>query len=383
LSLATLAALVGIPWTAAALLAEERLVDALWFQQLAWRGLLALAGFVALFRLVGFLTDAAAARRLLATLALVLVAAAPWYWQQSAWFWYQPDTEEIAIESEPGPIAPSPPQPAPAPAAAVALDGEALLYRQPELLRRSLDSIRAQTPGKVDLYAVGFAGDGGERVFRNEVEYFAQLMAGRFDAVSRTLSLINSPKTADTVPLATLSNLRAGLAEVGERMDADEDLLVLFLTSHGSKEHELFVGLQPLPLRQIEPRDLRAALDDAGIRWRVVVVSACFSGGFVDALRDPRTLVITAARADRTSFGCGSASRITWFGRAFLAEALNQTTDFEHAFSLADRRIRSWELAEGEAPSVPQIAVGAQIGDKLAAWRASAAPGKPVAFAPR
>ncbi|MEO8161768.1 MAG: C13 family peptidase [Arenimonas sp.] len=385
LSLATMAALVGIPWTAAALFAEDRLLDAPWFQLAAWRALLSLAGFVALFRLVGFLSDAKALRRLAATLALALVAAAPWYWQQSAWFWLQPE-EAAAPEADsqaPLPI-PPPVSPHKLPPSPALVDAESTLYRQPGLLRRALESIRAQRPGKIDLYSVGFAGDGSEQVFRNEVEFFATLMADRFDARAHTLSLVNSPRTAATVPLATLSNLRAGLAGVAARMDTNEDLLVLFLTSHGSDDHQLYVNMPPLPLRQIRPQDLRAALDDAGIRWRVVVVSACYSGGFIDALRDPRTLVITAARADRTSFGCGSESRITWFGHAFVAEALNQTTDFERAFALADRRIRSWELAQGETPSVPQMAAGAKIGAKLAAWRAQVPPpGQPVPFTPR
>jgi hypothetical protein len=165
-------------------------------------------------------------------------------------------------------------------------------------------------------------------------------------------------------------------------MDPAEDVLFLFLTSHGSEDHQLYVNLPPLPLRQIRPDDLRAALDDAGIRWRVVVVSACYSGGFVPALHDPRTLVITAARADRSSFGCGSESRITWFGHAFLAEALNQDTDFERAFALARTRIAGWEREQGETASEPQIYVGPEIAARLAAWRADAAPGPAVVFSP-
>src|SRR5207342_3749004 len=128
----------------------DKLVDAMWFQQYAWRALLALAGFVALFRLIGFLSDAPAPRRLLATLALVPVVAAPWYWQQSAWFWYQPDEDEVAD----GDAAPAPsvtaPQPPPSERDGSALparvDSEALMYRQPELLRSAVAAMRAQTP---------------------------------------------------------------------------------------------------------------------------------------------------------------------------------------------------------------------------------------------
>jgi len=253
---------------------------------------------------------------------------------------------------------------------------------EPDRVRRAVEAVRAQTPGRIDLFTIGFAGDGKERVFRNEVEYFDRLMAGRFEAAQRTLSLVNSPETVDRLPLATMSNLREALAGIGARMDPDEDVLLLFLTSHGSEDHHLYVGLDPLPLHQISPADLRGALDAAHIGWRVVVVSACYSGAFVDALRDEHTLVITAARADRTSFGCGSDSKITWFGKAFLAGALNQTTDFERGFELANHQIREWELRDGETPSVPQMAGGWAIRKHLAAGRKTLPDAAPIPFVP-
>src|SRR3546814_18531152 len=109
-------------------------------------------------------------------------------------------------------------------------------------------------------------------------------------------------------------------------MDRDEDLLLLYLTMHGTEDHELAVTFPPLLEEWITPPQLRAVLDDAGIRNRVVVISACYSGGFLPDLRDARTLVITAARADRASFGCGNESAATWFGRAWLVAGLNPGT---------------------------------------------------------
>jgi hypothetical protein len=378
LNLATLSLLLGIAWTAVSLLVEDWLVEADPMQRYAWRILLAMAGFVAVFRLVGFVSSATPPpRRLAATLVFLLVLAAPWYWQQTAWFWYPPEdaSDEDTL-----------PEPAPEPTeirAAATFDTELVPFRQASMVQASVDAVRAQTPGKIDLFTIGFAGDGSENVFRNEVEYFDQLMAKRFNASGRTLALINAQDTLDRVPMATLTNLRAALSGVAARMDTSEDVLVLFLTSHGGEDHHLYVGMDPLPLRQIHPVELRAALDDAGIEWRVIVVSACYSGGFVDALRDEHTLVITAARADRTSFGCGSDSKITWFGKAFLTEALNQTTDFERGFDLASRQIREWELAQGETPSVPQMAGGWAIRQRLAAWRRTVPAAAAVPFLPR
>lgn len=259
---------------------------------------------------------------------------------------------------------------------------EDLMYAQPDLIDASLKRLRPQTPGKIDLYALGFAGDGEENVFRNEVDYLPKLLAQRFGAEGRTLQLINSPQTFDRTPLATRTNLYEALSGIAAKMDTDEDILLLFLTSHGSHNHQLYVAMGSMPLDQLTPEDIRDALDAAHIRWRIVVVSACYSGGFIPALRDPHTMVITAARSDRTSFGCGSDSQITWFGKAFLTEALNQTTDFHDAYLRARTTIASWEKRDKETPSEPQFWAGTQIQKKLDAWRTTLPATAAVAFVP-
>jgi hypothetical protein len=293
-----------------------------------------------------------------------------------------PEPRRLPEIISPPPVRPPPPPRYPYDDRGLAESGK-LMGRQPAMLARAADALQPQRKNHVDLFALGFAGDGTQRVFRNEVEYFARLMATRFDAQGHTMSLVNvpTPDGSAPFPLATLSNLETALKQIGARMDPEEDILVLFLTSHGSREHELLVNQPPMPpVQGIRPRALRKALDQAGIRWRVLIVSACYSGGFVPALRDPHTLVITAARSDRSSFGCGSESRITWFGDAYLARALNETTDFQLAFTRAQALIRDWERKEKDTPSIPQLSAGSEIGPKLAAWRATAKAGPPLPF---
>jgi hypothetical protein len=99
------------------------------------------------------------------------------------------------------------------------------------------------------------------------------------------------------------------------------------------------------------------------------VVSACYSGGFLPALESPSRVVMTAARADRPSFGCGPDSDITYFGRALLVDALNRTLDFRQAFELARRGVDARERREGFEPSEPQLAVGAVASLRLDSWR--------------
>jgi hypothetical protein len=358
---------VLIPWSVLDMHLQTTLGEVAQVTRLAIAAVLALlAARIAWIAGVG----ATRLRRLASGALFALLLTLPWQARAQLWLWYT----DAPVEAGSAPAA--------AGSGERLRDPEALLGLQPALVARRVEAMAAQVPGRVDLYAVGFAGDGTEGVFRNEVEHFGRLATQRLGAGGHVLPLVNHPGSSAATPIASLTNLRAALAGIGARMDTEEDVLLLFLTSHGSRDHRLAVDLPPLPLRQIAPRDLKDALDRSGIRWRVIVVSACFSGGFVDALRTPRTLVITAARADRASFGCGSDSQITWFGKAFLAEAMNQTTDFERGFELANHRIREWELRDGETPSVPQIAAGGPIRRQLAAWRRQLAPAAPVPFLP-
>jgi hypothetical protein len=257
---------------------------------------------------------------------------------------------------------------------------EQVLYSQARLMDAAISGLASRTPDKTNLYVIAFAGDGGENVFRNEAEYVEKLFSERFDAIGHTLVLINNPATLTQRPLASLSNLQTAVDAVAAKMDQQRDVLLLFITSHGSREHELSVALDPLPLDQIAPDDLADVFADTRILNKVIVISACYSGGFIDALKNPTTMVITAARTDRASFGCGTQSAITDFGRAFFANGLNDNDSFPAAFSEAARLIDEWETRAGEEHSEPQIASSAQIESRLKAWRDSIHLGPPVPF---
>jgi hypothetical protein len=245
------------------------------------------------------------------------------------------------------------------------VDVESTYYAQDDLLRAAAAGLAPQRPGVVDLYFVGFGGDAGQEVFRREATAAQQLFDARFDTAGRSLLLLNNGRTAATLPLANAHNLQRALAAVAQRMDAAEDVLFLFLTSHGSEDHRLAVDFWPLGLNDLPAPRLRELLDASGIRNRVVVVSACYSGGFVDALRDDHTLVLTAAAADRQSFGCGHEDDFTYFGRAYFDQALREELDFAAAFTLAEQAIARREATERLLPSLPQMAMGTALGPVL------------------
>lgn len=268
-----------------------------------------------------------------------------------------------------------------APAPGVA-DAAAIASRDRALIEARLQHMPPPVAGRPALYALAFAGDGDENVFRNEALYFEQLATARYGAGGRTLALVNHPDSlADApLPLATADNLRIALQGIGQRMDPDEDLLLLFITTHGSPGHALSVQLPGYFDTTLRPGELRAMLDQSGIRNRLLIVSACFSGGFIPELAAPDTLLITAARHDRPSFGCGDTASATYFGRALLVEGLNRDEGLVDAFAYARRQVARREVMEGHEASFPQINVGDRIRARLDAWEAALVRGPPLAY---
>ena len=242
---------------------------------------------------------------------------------------------------------------------------ESALYAQTSLLRAAEDKIKPERAGVEDLYFVGFAPFAAQDVFMKETQVIGKLLEDRFDVRGRTISLISHPSLAGKMPIATLTSLRDALQAVGRRINPDEDVVLLHMTSHGSATHELSVEFYPLELEAIRPTDVRSALDDAGIKWRIVVVSACYSGGFIDALKDAHTMVVTASDATHTSFGCGNDFDFTYFSKAYYDEALRKTYSFDEAFALAKVSIRERERKEGLEASNPQIYMGEAMKEKL------------------
>lgn len=245
------------------------------------------------------------------------------------------------------------------------------------LMASDIAALAPQRPGRPDLYVLGFAGDGSEQVFENEVRFLRDLAVHRMDASGRVLLLANHPTQPPQRPLprASLANLRAALKGLAATMDRDEDLLLFYVTTHGTAEHELLLRRPGAADVLVDAAQIRRALDAAGIRHRVIAISACYSGGLIRALQGPDTLLMTAARADRASFGCGNDSVATYFGRAWLVDGLNATLDFDAAFEQARAAIAARERADDLAPSRPQIARGERIGARLAVWRAGFSPG--------
>jgi hypothetical protein len=214
----------------------------------------------------------------------------------------------------------------------------------------------AESGPKVAVVAFGLFGD--QSVFESEAKGAARIVAERFGG-NPVIVRANTRSESD----ATVEALATALDSAAKEIDAENDILALILTSHGTKAG-LVVRADGRE-DTLWPQILGAMLDHAGVRHRVVIISACYSGVFIPLLANPDTLVITAADADHTSFGCQDGAQWTYFGDAFFNTAMRRTTNLRDAFDLARALVRERELFDGFVPSNPQMAGGENIAHRL------------------
>ena len=238
------------------------------------------------------------------------------------------------------------------------------LLAQGRLLEAALANVPPSTPA-VELYSLTLGGDGKQSVFLRESDYVSNMLASRFGAYGQ-IRLVNHRDHSGDRPMATRENLRRAALTLAER-SGPEDLLFIYLTSHGTAEHELVLDQPRMELADLPADELASVLAPLKNRDKIIVISACYSGGFIPALKDERTLIMTASRGDRVSFGCSEEADFTYFGDALFAQALNQTDDLEQAFKLAKATVAERELADNFEASEPQIWAPKGV---LARWQA-------------
>jgi hypothetical protein len=226
------------------------------------------------------------------------------------------------------------------------------MLNQGHLLDQALAALPASTPA-IELYTLTLAGDGKQSVFLRETDYVSRMLASRFGAVGQ-ISLANHRDHLADRLMASRETLSRSVQALSERTGA-EDLVFIYLSSHGTSEHELVLDQPRLQLADLPASELAAVLAPLKNRDKVVVISACYSGGFIPALKDDKTVIMTASRADRVSFGCSEEADFTYFGDALFAHALNETDDLKQAFELASAHVAEREIADNYEASQPQI----------------------------
>jgi hypothetical protein len=243
------------------------------------------------------------------------------------------------------------------------VDVEALYAAQDRLMGEEVAGLLPQVPGEPDVFALALGGTSTQSVFLTEVDNVAAILDAQYGSGQRTLRLANSADEPTRYPLANRANLARALTEIGQRQGA-EDLAFLFLTSHGG-EDVFSLNFYEAGTRDLTAQEFAQMLDASGIGPAVIVLSACHSGSFLDDIAAPDRLIITAARGDRTSFGCRDGAVWTEFGASFFDRALRAERDPRKAFPVAAEDVARKEAADGLTPSLPQISEGAEIGAVL------------------
>ena len=156
------------------------------------------------------------------------------------------------------------------------------------------------------------------------------------------------------LPRGTPATLAVALARIAELMDENEDVLVLYTTSHGVP-FGLYYNDGDSGYGAISPNRMAAMLDGLGMRNRLLILSACYSGVFVPRLQSETSAIVTAAAHDRSSFGCLAENDWTFFGDAMINHALAQA-------AAARRRLRRGQRADrrlgGAIPGAALVAAG-------------------------
>ncbi|MCO8162908.1 peptidase C13 [Pseudomonas sp. 21LCFQ010] len=226
------------------------------------------------------------------------------------------------------------------------------LLAQGVLLDNALKAVPASTPA-MELYSLVVGGDGKQSVFKREADYVGNLLKTRFGAHGQ-VSLVNHRDHMADRPMATRETISRAIQTLAQR-SGPEDLIFIYLTSHGTHDHQLVLDQPRLSLSDLPADQLATVMAPLHNRDKIIVISACYSGGFIPALKDERTLIMTAARADRVSFGCTEEADFTYFGDALFAKALVETDNLQQAFDQASAYVARREIEDNFEASEPQI----------------------------
>ena len=244
------------------------------------------------------------------------------------------------------------------------IDAARVTLAQPALLEAAIGRLRPQRDGVTDIFTLGIAGFSREDVFIRELNGALGSLGGVLPIEGRVVRLVNHPSVLNVAPLATLQNFSAAVRAIGNVMNKNEDILLLFMTSHGSGEG-FALAMEDVGFSTLRPDQVASVLDAEGIKHRIVIVSACYSGIFIPPLASDDSIVMTAADDSSASFGCSSEREWTYFGDALFNQSLHRGTTLEQAFGEARQIIAGWETQERLPPSNPQAHFGPNLVAKL------------------
>ena len=162
--------------------------------------------------------------------------------------------------------------------------------------------------------------------------------------------------------LANAENLESALRDLSV---GKGDACLLHLTSHGTRQGFFLRGAPG-----ISPARLNSVLErSCGDQPTVVLISACYSGVFLDrVMLKPNRIILTAAAEDRTSFGCSSENQYTYWDGC-LIDSFTQSDNWAVLYGAIKRCVETKEAQRRFTPSLPR----AYFGEAIASLRTPAA----------
>ncbi len=231
---------------------------------------------------------------------------------------------------------------------------DALIQKQLAAVEAGLKAVPAGQKATVYL---GFAMHSESRAFHGDVMLGLQ----RFKEVNpNTYSIIlsNKRETSDLeYPFATIYSMRQVFNNLTTLLKGKNVELVLLASTHGNKEllsihiDKYYTGINPIMLR-----DWLAPLSNNGANRSLLILSACYSGSFIDTLKAPNRTIMTSASAATTSFGCAYEDKNTYFVEALLKDKVNPNEPVQVWFDKASKAVLNKEVEKNAGhPSTPQI----------------------------
>jgi hypothetical protein len=214
-------------------------------------------------------------------------------------------------------------------------------------------------PSVSSWQAVLVAGDDAQPVFDNANDALAQWLGGRGVARSDIHRLSASRARQD--PSVEPASAERILQRIAALQPPPGTGCLVFITSHGQQGRGIWLAYSG---EYLEPASLAQALSvGCAAVPTVVILSSCYSGAFAaGAMRAPNRIILSAARADRPSFGCQADRTYTVFDECLLG-ALPRAPTWRAVYGTSLGCVRGREKQLAVLPSQPQAAFGAAVRD--------------------
>lgn len=212
----------------------------------------------------------------------------------------------------------------------------------------------AAAPQRMFVFSWGMFGD---PVFDRDVVTFNRAFSAAYGAPTQAWMF---GANARQLTRPTIENTSLALSNMAQQARDGEDLVVVMLTSHGSPDVVALQTDQGGPIVSVNADQLAGLLAPLRNDLQILILQSCFSGSLIDELQSPNRIIMTAAAADRSTFGCNPDSDNTWFIKS-LNRAMAQGGSWQQVFATTQNLVATDEAAQGVRPSNPQSFVGGNM----------------------